>query len=64
MQKLYSPKTSDEEDTNSDTSLNDDDDDDDDKSRPNTGLSIFFNDFCSFKKKMKIGILFSPGGSV
>ena len=50
MQKLYSPKTSDEEDKNSYTSLNDDDDDDDhdDKPRPNTGLSIFYNDFCSF----------------
>ena len=51
MQKLYSPKTSDEEDKNLYTSLNDDDDDDDDhddKPRPNTGLSIFYNDFCSF----------------
>lgn len=50
MQKLYSPKTSDDEDTNSDTSHStDDDDDDDDKPRPNTGLSIYFNDYlCNF----------------
>ena len=49
MQKLYSPKTSDEEDTNSDTSHSTDDDDDD-KPRPNAGLSNFFMIFLVFLK--------------